>query len=164
MVYREYGIYGKMKPKQSRDTMKAPWNPADGFETHRKRFDEVIIFVALIENSISTGDTLNLLFNSILKRGVFHIQYTEWYHLSDTVCTLVNALEWWGKKCRIQNKFTKLTGNMGDGTQYGMTGAQKGAVDDLQFKTWEEMTNKMDVNRQATKAATQQRDQAIHSQ
>ena len=52
---------------------------------------------------------------------------------------------------------------MGTVTQYGLTGAQQGAVDS-QFNTYEEMTNEMDVNYQATKAAIQQRNQVIQSQ
>jgi hypothetical protein len=52
---------------------------------------------------------------------------------------------------------------MGTGTQYGLVVTQHGAVN-LQFKPYKEMTNKMDVNRQATKVAIAQRNQVIQSQ
>ena len=51
---------------------------------------------------------------------------------------------------------------MGTGTQYGMVGAKQGVVN-AQFETYKEMTNEMDVNRQATEAAIQQCDQVIQS-
>jgi hypothetical protein len=44
-----------------------------------------------------------------------------------------------------------------------MVSAQQGAVD-AQFKTYKEMTTKIGVNRQATEAAIQQRNQVIQSQ
>ena len=52
---------------------------------------------------------------------------------------------------------------MGTGTQYGVSGVQQGAID-TKFKTYEEMTNTMDVNRQATEAAIQQRNHVTQSQ
>ena len=69
----------------------------------------------------------------------------------------------WGKKCGIKNKCTELPGKIGTGTQYGMVGAQQGAID-AQFETYKEMTNQIDMNRQATETAIQQRNQVIQSQ
>ena len=51
---------------------------------------------------------------------------------------------------------------MSTGAQYVLTGAQQAV--NLDFETYEEMTDEMDVNRQATKAAIQQCDQVIQSQ
>ena len=96
-----------MELKQSHKAMKEPWNPADGFKILHKRFNEVIIFVAFTKNNISAGNTLNLLPNVILKTRIFQIQYGEWLNLSYNEHLLVNALEWWGKKCRIKEQIHK---------------------------------------------------------
>ena len=45
-----------------------------------------------------------------------------------------------------------MAGNMGTGTQYRLVGAQQAV--DAEFETYKEMTNEMDVNHQAAKAAT----------
>ena len=83
-----------MEFEQSPKTIKAPWNPVDGFEILRKRFGDVIIFTVFAENNISADNALTLLLNVILKTGVFKIWYKEWHNLPDTKRTLVNVLEW----------------------------------------------------------------------
>ena len=64
---------------------------------------------------------------------------------------------------RIKTKFTKLDGNIGTGTQYRMTGAQQGAVN-LQFETYKEVTDNMDLDRQAAESAIQERGKVIQPQ
>lgn len=128
--------------------MKVLWNPVDGFNILPKYFNAVIVFMAFTENNIFSGNALDLFINVILKTRVFHIQYKELRNLPGNNSTLVSVLEWWGKMYRIENKITKLAGNLGTGTQYGQVGAQQG-VADSQFETYEKMTKRMDVNQQA---------------
>ena len=59
-----------------------------------KRFDEAIILVTFAENDISTGNTLNIHRNVILRMGVFQTQYEEWYDLLKNERILINVLDW----------------------------------------------------------------------
>ena len=83
-----------MKPKQSREPIKAAWDPTDRFEILRKRFDDALIYTAFAESSISVSNALNLLLNVILKTGIFQVQYKEWHNLPVGERNLVNALVW----------------------------------------------------------------------
>ena len=113
--------------------------PENRFKVLHKRFDEAIIVAAFAENTTSTGGTLNLFLNFILNTSVFQTQNEEWHILPVNKRNLPNVLEWWDKKCRMMDKFTKLRTD--------------GCV-----------ARSMDVNQQATKAAIQQRDQVIQFQ
>ena len=117
-----------MELKHIRESLEAACNPADGFGILYKRFNDTLIYAAFIKSSISASNALNLLLNIIPKTGLFQVKYKEWHNLPKPPRNLANALVWWGNKCRIKNKFTKLAGNMGTGPQYGISGAQQGAV------------------------------------
>ena len=122
--YNGYSIKDKTEMEDSCNSMKQLWNPSEGFEVLRKRFDNGIICASFADNAVTAGDSLNMLMNVIIKTDVFQTQYEELHSLPKNDQTLKNALRWWSKKVRFKNKFDKLAGNMGTGNQYEMVSQQ----------------------------------------
>ena len=72
--YEEYGIKDKLELEDIHNRLKTTWNPAEGFEVLRKRFDNRITFTAFTDNTIISSNVLNILINMIIKTGAFQSQ------------------------------------------------------------------------------------------
>ena len=84
-----------MELEQSRETMKAPWNPVDMFEVLCRRFNEAIVQSPPQCHSQDGGI-----------QGP--VQRVKVYNLPGSQHILVNVLEFWVKKCKIKQKFKKM--------------------------------------------------------
>ena len=49
----------------------------------QKRFDDGSTFVEVKDIVLTSGNTLNMVINIIIKTGSFQTQYTEWHSLSE---------------------------------------------------------------------------------
>ena len=92
--YDLFGTRDEREIEQNRDGMKAPWNPATGFQVMKARFMDAIAIASFADAPIIANDVLNMLLAVILATSVFQLEYTEWHALPANQKTLLNAWDW----------------------------------------------------------------------